>query len=1493
MSKKIAALVLIAALAPQPGSTQAPIPEALEPWRDWVLHGLEYRSCPVLNGRAATDPAGHVCAWPGELSVDVAANTADFAQSWTLYKEDWLPVPGDARYWPGEVTVDGATQAVVMRSGRPMIRAAAGTRRVAGTIRFETRPASIPVPVETGLISLRLDGERIALPELESGALWLGLRPDLVVEEDRLSVEVYRKLSDTLPIRVETRIQLDVAGQSRELALTGALLPDFVGESIASQLPAELDADGTLRMQIRPGRWQATLIAHHPDVFTSIARPAVVAPWPAEEIWSFQSNPLLRVAVLEGVPAIDGRLARVPGDWQALPSFAVGAEIALNLVERSRNDALDDNRLELARNLWLDFDGEGFTAHDSVQGQLNRDWRLDMAPPFTMSSASIGGENLLVTEGAEAGLQGVELRTTALSLLSTARLPSERELPVTGYTDDFDAATTTLYLPPAYRLVAAPGTDIADGAWIERWRLLDIFLALIIAVASWRLLGPIGGGIALATMILVYHEPWAPQYVWLNLLLITALLRVVPAGRLRSWCGHYRLVSAGVLVALLVPFAALQLRAVVFPQLEPGFFQRGIGAPSPLAFGYGGAAAPFAAPAAPDDTIVVTGTRMRRDDFTSTNASVTVTDEDMRRLGATSVANMVNQLPANVAAQRAGAESDSSFSLGQDVADLRGTNGGAGSRTLTLADPRRFTGSNESGVVDTDFIPTALVGRIDTVTGGASATYGADAMGGVVNVIGNAQGLSRYQQGALVQTGPGLPDWAWSRYRLGFSGPIAAGQTYSLLIVGPGIVGLWRVASVALVLALAWLLVRPALPPRDDDGRRQATSDDRVDAASARRGGPATGVLATGTNAVAGISAVAALGALLAALSLALPRPGVAQTTGDFPPLPMLDELRTRLTTPAPCHPACAELTDARVVLADDTLTLDLELALQDSIAVPIPGHAQGWRPEQIAIDGVSRRLLYRDPSGYSWIRLEAGVRRVRLAGPLPAGDSLQLPFPLAPRHIAVEASGWDIAGVLEARLPSGTLELVRQRQADDGAGEIRATAFPPYVQVTRSIQYGIDWTAITTVQRIAPRDGAFTLAVALLPGEAVVTEDIEVEGGMATVAFAAGQAAVSWQSTIPTGTAMSLTAADDVPWSERWLFNVGHEWHAEFDGLPLTRVRPSGELALFAEYLPRPGETLDIALTRPAAVAGDTIAIDDVRYFRAAGDRESSNAIAFAYRSTRAGEHPITLPEGSELEQVSIDGAPMPLRLDGRLLSLPVLPGQHRVNIGWREATGAGIRSPVPAVDLGAGASNLTTGFRLPADRWILFMSGPVLGPAVLYWAELALFVLAALVLGRIAMSPLRTHEWLLLGLGLSTFSWPVLALFGAWAFLMSWRGRKAPAVHPWLFNGAQLLLALLTVGMLVALVGSIMNGLLGSPSMHIRTPVEGGGLTWFLDRTDGATPAIQVISVSLWVYKAAMLAWALWLSFALLRWLRFAWTAIGFGGLWRGKMRAAASTA
>ncbi|HJR71966.1 MAG TPA: hypothetical protein VKA43_18115, partial [Gammaproteobacteria bacterium] len=133
---------------------QVAIPDALEPWRDWVLFGEEFRACPVRNGVMPGESGNHVCAWPGTLAVDAGNTGAEFTQTWTLYAEDWVALPGDRERWPTGVTVGADADAVVERAGRPMLRLPRGTHRVAGRIAWTTRPASLPIPPAVGLVTL-------------------------------------------------------------------------------------------------------------------------------------------------------------------------------------------------------------------------------------------------------------------------------------------------------------------------------------------------------------------------------------------------------------------------------------------------------------------------------------------------------------------------------------------------------------------------------------------------------------------------------------------------------------------------------------------------------------------------------------------------------------------------------------------------------------------------------------------------------------------------------------------------------------------------------------------------------------------------------------------------------------------------------------------------------------------------------------------------------------------------------------------------------------------------------------------------------------------------------------------------------------------------------------------------------------------------------------------------------------------------------------------
>jgi outer membrane receptor protein involved in Fe transport len=138
----------------------------------------------------------------------------------------------------------------------------------------------------------------------------------------------------------------------------------------------------------------------------------------------------------------------------------------------------------------------------------------------------------------------------------------------------------------------------------------------------------------------------------------------------------------------------------------------------------------FAQDDAADDEIVVTGSRIPSANAVTASPVTTIGNVEFDIRGTTRVEDLVNTLPQALAAQGA---NTSNGATGTAQVNLRGL---GAVRTLVLVDGRRLQyGSAISSAPDVNQIPAALVERVEVLTGGASAVYGSDAIGGVVNFI--------------------------------------------------------------------------------------------------------------------------------------------------------------------------------------------------------------------------------------------------------------------------------------------------------------------------------------------------------------------------------------------------------------------------------------------------------------------------------------------------------------------------------------------------------------------------------------------------------------------------------------------------------------------------------------------------------------------------------------------------------------------------------------
>jgi iron complex outermembrane recepter protein len=152
-----------------------------------------------------------------------------------------------------------------------------------------------------------------------------------------------------------------------------------------------------------------------------------------------------------------------------------------------------------------------------------------------------------------------------------------------------------------------------------------------------------------------------------------------------------------------------------------------------------------AAAAAPVEEVVVTGSRLSTPNETAISPITSVSAVDLQQTGLTRVEDVLNNLPMVFAGMNS---TTSNGADGTAAVDLRGL---GNQRTLVLVDGLRLGPGSAAGgrnYSDINQIPAALIERVDVLTGGASAVYGADAVAGVVNFV-----LNTHFEGVKVDAG--------------------------------------------------------------------------------------------------------------------------------------------------------------------------------------------------------------------------------------------------------------------------------------------------------------------------------------------------------------------------------------------------------------------------------------------------------------------------------------------------------------------------------------------------------------------------------------------------------------------------------------------------------------------------------------------------------------------------------------------------------------------
>jgi len=1376
------------------------VPDSLQPWVPWVLYAEPNHRCTTVNGTA-------ICHWPGPLSLMVHDAGARFEQRFFLDRDAAVQLPGDPTLWPQGVRVDGTPVVVLQEGERPVLHVQAGEHFVTGELHWRTAPDLLRVPIETAIVQLQIKGERVRNPRREDGGeVWLGAKEAVEATVEGLEVEVHRMIADAIPMQVTTRLLLHVSGRSREINFENVLLAGTDPIAVSSQLPVRLDKERRLSVQVRAGTYEVYVIATADGDLEALAAPKPPSPWPSLETWVWSADERLRQVEVSGAPNVDTTRASLPANWRELPAYSLspGQSLSFKTTRRAQAEA-EPNVIQLVRELWLDVDGIGYSVRDRITGQLRRSHRL-VLHEGTLGHVTLGDEGQLIieapSEGAEPGApvpRGVEIRSVELDMTAESRLDDARSsFPAVGWTENMESLSARLRLPPGWDVLAISGADDTSQTWLSRWDVFAIFFVALVAIAAFRLLGPLWGLTALLALTLTYHQTGAPLFIWVVLLGLLALRRVVSSprwsrGLTTLWWG------AGVaLVLIAVPFCVAQLRIGLFPHVDDGWSEWDA---SSLVAAW---------------TVLVLAVAAYR-------------TAETRRMGWKTVL---------ISLAAAGA-------LGLLIALMFG---GFAMRSAMRpemgGDVRRPMAPKEEALEAYDAPTAGVIGSMETL----NKSY--RAAGSMQPAKAKVPMTQQQDPNAVVQTGEGIPDWESASWELHWSGPVPADHRVELWLLSP-------LANLVASFVRVLLLVLLALGVT----RRWTRSG----VGPVRQSAALTSICI----------------AVLAGTLLSNPGSAAAQLSvpEDPPSQALLDELAKRLTAPPACAPDCVSVAHARIEATSSRIVFDAEVHVGATTAFQMPGPASAWLPNVITVDGKPHSAIALAGDGFALLRLEAGVHQVRLEGFAPSGESLTLAFGDHPKHLVVDAKGWEVDGLRDNGRADASIQLRRTLMGQDDVNEeTEAARLQPWFEVRRTVDIGVRWTVNTTVRRISPSSAVDVVRVPLLPGEDVTKADAIVENGQIVITVPRGETEVAWSSSLEPSAELSLVAPQNVRWSEVWELRCGPIYRCQHAGVPpITHFQSGLWQPLFR---PWPGEKLELTFDRPAAAGGSVLTIDSLTLDTHPGLRRTQSTLTATVRSSSGGVHTWTLPEGAELQSVTIDGSPRSLQMQDDVLRTTLRPGVQQVEIAFQQEGGLQTWFTTPRVGLGAPVVNARVHVNLPEDRWLLWTRGPSWGAVVLFWPYLLLALLVASLLSRVPQSPLRMWDWLLLSLGFVTLPVWVAVPVVAWFFALQYRSQASDLPRR-AFNARQVLLAVLTIVALLCFYAAVHNGLLVNPDMQVAgADSYGGSLQWYIDRSSNDLAQPAVLSLSIWVWRVLMLAWSLWLAFRLVAWVRWAWSAFWKGG-------------
>lgn len=547
-------------------------PSELKEWSNWIREAHPEWQCAKVN-------SGYECAWPGKVSLTISNKEGQFALDVEVLNETWLPLPSNTNFQPVKIEVKTAKGDIISppidkNENGLFIKLQKGSFHITGNFIWDSPPNELPLPDSYGMLELKSTEDSNLKFKRNDSQIWIeSERENSSVNS--LGINVFRLINDNLPLEITTLIRLKISGQARSINLGKVLPLNSTPIKIITTLTNHLSTDGELVVQVSPGEYDLmiTSVMQQPVTEISLAENKSGI-WPTEEIWTIQNNPSFRIIEISGGKSIPADITELPEDWKNGTILAVSAQenkISFKEIARGEQNIIPNNT-SINRELWLDMNGKGFTSVDKISGTASKEFRLNVLSETQLGRVDVNGKQRLVTIDPQTQSKGVELRETAINVQAVSRIEQTSSFSAVGWNFDANNISMKLNLPPSWKLFHVTGAQDAYNSWTGSWDLMQIFIAILIILSSYKIFNKKIALLVLATTFLNHGEFLAPNSMFINVLILSAIGLLLP-DKTTFWGKTFHrllIITTGIWLFQVITFEKLQFTQFLYPQLEAG-----------------------------------------------------------------------------------------------------------------------------------------------------------------------------------------------------------------------------------------------------------------------------------------------------------------------------------------------------------------------------------------------------------------------------------------------------------------------------------------------------------------------------------------------------------------------------------------------------------------------------------------------------------------------------------------------------------------------------------------------------------------------------------------------------------------------------------------------------------------------------------------------------------------------------------------------------------